>query len=242
MERERRRLDRSSAHKKREVEMVIETKEQFLERMLEQQRPVCPACDKSMEIWEAPSISFSDGLGWGVPYIYVCFNEDCPTYKQGWEHVGNNYGHVASYRNVCYPDSGVFECMPVFGPQGGTGQIVSDEVLAEEEKIKEATKKGFFLLAGYYTEKRWQDVLTMLLDATQPARVRLKAAEMIGDIGNTEAVEPLRNFKSGNKTIDEMVGCSINIIHERNYTMECPYCAEIIKKRAKVCRHCGREL
>lgn len=222
--------------------MVIETKEQFLERMLEQKRPVCPACHQEMDIWEVPPISFSDGLGWGVPYLFVCFNDDCPTYKQGWEHVGQSYGHTASFRNVCYPGSEQYECMPVFGPQGATGQIVTDELLAEEERIKEATKRGFYLLAGFYTEHRWADVLDLLLDATEPARVRLKAAEMIGDIGVLEAIDPLRSFSSGNKAIDEMVEAAINKIHERNFTMECPYCAETIKRRAKVCKHCGKEM
>jgi rRNA maturation endonuclease Nob1 len=31
-------------------------------------------------------------------------------------------------------------------------------------------------------------------------------------------------------------------IHARNYTRECPFCAEIIKKRAKICKHCGKEV
>ncbi|RPI36371.1 MAG: zinc ribbon domain-containing protein, partial [Nitrospiraceae bacterium] len=30
--------------------------------------------------------------------------------------------------------------------------------------------------------------------------------------------------------------------HKKNFTMECPYCAEIIKIRAKICKHCGKEL
>jgi predicted RNA-binding Zn-ribbon protein involved in translation (DUF1610 family) len=221
--------------------MVIETKEQFLERMLARKRPQCPACQQDMEIWEVPSMTFSDGLGWGVPYLFVCFNEDCPTYTQGWDHFSESYGHTASCRNVCYPDSDKFECMPVFSSQGGTGQIVTEEVLAEEDRIKEATKQGFYLLAGFYTEQRWIEVLRLLVDVTQPARVRLKAAEMMGDIGDPEAVEPLRNFTSGNNAIDTMVGQAITKIHERNFTMECPYCAEIIKKRAKACKHCGKE-
>jgi hypothetical protein len=28
----------------------------------------------------------------------------------------------------------------------------------------------------------------------------------------------------------------------KGYTKKCPYCAEIIKKDAMVCKHCGREL
>jgi hypothetical protein len=38
------------------------------------------------------------------------------------------------------------------------------------------------------------------------------------------------------------VDASIKKIHERNFTRECPFCAEIIKQRAKVCKHCNREV
>jgi hypothetical protein len=222
--------------------MEIETKEQFLERILAQPRPKCPVCHQPMDIWEVPPINFSDGLGWGTPYLFVCFNDECPTFAQNWGNFGEVYGHTASCRNICYPDSGNFECMPVFSSEGAKGQIITDDVLAEEERIKEATKQGFYLLAGFYTENRWIEVLRLLLDVTQPARVRLKAAEMMGDIGDIEAIEPLRNFRSGNIPIDNAVTGSITKIHDRNYTMECPYCAEIIKKRAKVCKHCGKEM
>jgi len=85
-------------------------------------------------------------------------------------------------------------------------------------------------------------VVRMLLDATEPARVRLKAAEMVGDIGGLEAIEPIRNAKFGNRLIQEEVDKAIKKIHEKNFTRECPFCAEIIKKKAKICKHCGKEV
>lgn len=221
--------------------MAIETKEQYLERLLSQERPKCPACNQVMAIWEVPPMTFSDGLGWGSPYLYVCFNDDCPTYKQGWKSMEENFGHRASYRNICFPFTKQFEAMPVFSDQGGTGQVVTDEVLAEEERIKEATKRGFSLLADYYTTSSWFEVLKMLLDATAPARVRLKAAEMVGDIGDLDAIEPLQNHDFGNKLLNEASEKAVATIHKRFFTRECPHCAEIIKQRAKVCKHCGKE-
>ena len=44
-------------------EMVFETKEEVLEKILGMQKPICPHCDKEMSIWEVPPINFSDGLG-----------------------------------------------------------------------------------------------------------------------------------------------------------------------------------
>jgi len=31
-------------------------------------------------------------------------------------------------------------------------------------------------------------------------------------------------------------------IHERHFTRECPFCAEVIKRRAKICKHCGKDV
>ncbi len=46
-----------------------------------------------------------------------------------------------------------------------------------------------------FVRKDGPTVLTILMDSAHPNRVRQKAAEMIGDIGEVEAIEPLRNAK-----------------------------------------------
>ena len=222
--------------------MSFETKEQVLEKVLSQEKPKCPHCTEEMSIWEVPPVAFSDGLGWGAPYLFICFNDQCPIYTQGWEHLAENYSHNASYRCMNYPGTEQFEVMPVFSPMGATGQIIDDEVVAAEEALKESMKKGFSILANCYVEKDGPTVLRILLDPTEPMRVRIKAAEMIGDIGDTDAVEPLRNLKVGNQLLQHQLELSVNKIHERFYTRECPFCAEIIKTRANVCKHCGKEV
>ena len=135
-----------------------------------------------------------------------------------------------------------FKFMPVFSPHGATGQMIDDQVVAQEEALKAATKKGFSILATCYVEKDGPTILRILMDPAEPARVRLKAAEMLGDIGELEVIEPLRSFKVGNDLVQEQVDKSVSKIHERFYTRECPFCAEIIKQRAKVCKHCGKEV
>ncbi|MEN8246061.1 MAG: zinc ribbon domain-containing protein [Thermodesulfobacteriota bacterium] len=221
---------------------MFETKEQVLEKIIDQPKPVCCDCGQEMNLWEVPPINFSDGLGWGAPYLYVCFNDECPAYKQGWDHLMENYNHMASYRRMCYPGTDQYELMPVFSPVGGQGQIIDDQVLLQEEMLKDAMKKGFSILAQCYVEKDAETVLRIVLDPTEPARVRLKAAEMLGDIGELDAVDPLRNLNVGNRLIEEQLEKSISRIHERFYTRECPFCAEIIKKKAKICKHCGKEV
>jgi hypothetical protein len=84
--------------------------------------------------------------------------------------------------------------------------------------------------------------MRILLDPTEALRVRTKAVEMLGDIGEIDAIEPLRNLKIGNQILETKLQEAVDKIHARNYTRECPFCAEIIKKRAKICKHCGKEV
>ncbi len=222
--------------------MAFETKEEVLEKVKGMARPACPHCNAQMSIWEVPSINVGDGLGWGTPYLFMCFNDECPLYTQGWDDMMENYAHHASYRCMNYPGTDQFELMPVFSPVGATGQVIDDQVLAEEEALKQNIKKGFSILADCYVNQDGVTILRLLMDSAEPVRVRLKAAEMIGDIGELEAIEPIRNLKFGNQRLQEQVDATVKKIHERFYTRECPFCAEIIKKRAKVCKHCGKEV
>ncbi|MFC1829713.1 zinc ribbon domain-containing protein [Thermodesulfobacteriota bacterium] len=222
--------------------MAFETKEQVLEKIMSQEKPVCPHCDQEMNLWEVPPFNFSDGLGWGTPYLYLCFNDECPLYVQGWDNLMENYAQHASYRCMNYPGTQTFQIMPVFSSMGGKGQVIDEQIVAEQEAIKEAIKKGFSILANCYVEKDGVTILRLLLDAAEPQRVRLKAAEMIGDIGELEAIEPIKNVRFGNDIIQKQVDESIQKIHNRYFTRECPFCAEIIKKRAKICKHCQQDV
>jgi hypothetical protein len=222
--------------------MAFETKEEILEKILSEEKPKCKHCHKEMSIWEVPMIPVGDGLGWGAPYLFICFNDACPTYTQGWANMRENYGRNSSYRSMCYPGTDTFEIIPVFSPVGATGQIIDEQAVLEQEVLKEATKKGFSILADCYASKDAVTVLHLLTDATQPVRVRFKAAEMIGDIGDLETIEPIRNLRFSSEKVQKAVDDAIRKIHERNFTREGPFCAEIIKKRAKICKHCQQDV
>jgi hypothetical protein len=58
------------------------------------------------------------------------------------------------------------------------------------------------------------------MDSAEPVRVRLKAAEMIGDIGELESIEPIRNLKFGNQRLQEQVDAAVQenpqaVLHPR---------------------------
>ena len=221
---------------------MFETREQVLEKIMTQPKPGCPHCGTEMNLWEVPPMNVGDGLGWGAPFLFLCFNDECPLYREGWDHLKENYAHTASYRCMNYPGTEQYEVIPVFSNQGGRGQIIDDDVISEQEAIKEAIKNGFAMLAECYVRKDDPTVLTILLDSSHPNRVRQKAAEMMGDIGEVGAIEPLRNAKFGNQLVQEEVDAAISKIHKRHFTRECPFCAEIIKKRATLCKHCQKEV
>ncbi len=222
--------------------MAFETKQQVFEKIVAQDKPACPHCGRIMNLWEVPPVPCDDGLGWGSPYLYMCFNDECPLYVEGWKNIEENYGRTASYRCMCYPDSLKFECISVFGPFGGTGQIVDEEALALQEQMERRAEEGKRELEGFQSSGDAEKVLQILLDATEPPRLRNQAAELIGDMGDLAALDSLRNTPFDNDIIQKKVEASIRRIHDRFFTRECPFCAEIIKHRAKICKHCGKEV
>jgi hypothetical protein len=222
--------------------MAFETKDELLEQYLKMDKPHCPHCDTDMTLWEIPAINFSDGLGWGTPYMFVCFNDDCSSYKQGWSHLSDTMEAPASYRCYVEPGQTNFEYMPVFSPVGGTGGKLDEEVLIKQEAKKELLKQTFSILTDYYMSNDWDEILKIGLDPKIPSRARLKAVQMVAEVGGVEAIEHLINHKFPTPVLNEEVQKSIAQLHERHYTRECPYCAEIIKKRAKLCMHCNKEV
>ena len=58
-------------------------------------------------------------------------------------------------------------------------------------------------MATCFVEKDGPAILRLLLDPAEPARVRIKAAEMLGDVGGAEVIELLRSFKVGSDRLIE---------------------------------------
>lgn len=222
--------------------MSIQTREEVLEELLNAPKPACPHCGQEMCIYEVPPINYSDGLGWGVPFLYVCFNDECPPFKGGWDEIREKYAHTASTRCLIYPGTTQVEYMPVFGKDGGKGQIMEKEIVDQQKALEVEIKKGFLELAECFNSKDHEKMLQFVMDAVKPNRVRLKAAQMIGDFGVVESLEPLKNLKVGNALLGQAIKDAVCKIHERTFTRECPFCAEVVKIRATICKHCGKEV
>ena len=76
--------------------------------------PDCPHCETEMMEYELPLFNFSDGLGWGTPYLWICPSDQCPIFRKGFDHTVKHYGQTSSMRSIIEPDTGTSSVIPAF--------------------------------------------------------------------------------------------------------------------------------
>ncbi len=69
----------------------------------------CPYCRERLEKWAVPQTPFTE---WPNPYMYVCFNDACCYYVEGWEAMAAQ-GNWCSYRFMYNPESDAGGPIPV---------------------------------------------------------------------------------------------------------------------------------
>ena len=94
--------------------------EGWLKRMSEN-KDVCPHCGDTLKKWLVP-----EEATWDDEYFFVCFNNDCPYYKRGWEWMKEQYNQKASYRYALNPNTGGALMIPVWDDEATRQMIVDD--------------------------------------------------------------------------------------------------------------------
>jgi len=202
----------------------------------------CPHCQTKLTLCHAPPIHVGDGLGWGSEYLFICLNDECRLFVNGWKNIENNYGHVGSYRHMKLPDSDECYNMMVAGKQAFTGSIVDPEQIRAENRRYQQEKEATGKLDTCVAEKNLEPLLFLLLDDHVPLRTKQRAVEMLPLLNDLNCIEPLRNHDFRDSHLEQSINMAIMKIMKSHFVKECPYCAELIKSRATVCKHCQKEL
>jgi SAM-dependent methyltransferase len=69
----------------------------------------CPYCGEKMLKWAVPDNPFAQT--WDNEYMYICFNDTCPYYVRGWDHMSREVQKPVSYRLMYNPERDY--CLPI---------------------------------------------------------------------------------------------------------------------------------
>jgi hypothetical protein len=85
-------------------------------------KSICPHCGARMLRWKPP-----DDSSWGPLPQLVCFNDDCPYYVKGWEHMKTHYNQRASYRHRYNPQDDSSGPLPAWSPAAHRDRIIEEK-------------------------------------------------------------------------------------------------------------------
>lgn len=207
-----------------------------------EEKHYCPHCSGDLALCHAPPVHVGDGLGWGSEYLFICLNDSCPLFVKGWDYIANQYGHVGSYRYMELPNSKEKYSMMVVTKDAFTGSIVDIEAIKRQNVRYQQQQKALTALDTCLDQKQLAPVLAVLLDESIKIDDRKRAAALLGPLNDLGCIEPLRNHVFKDPHLEQEINLAIGQILANNFLKECPYCAELIKARATVCKHCQRTL
>ena len=220
---------------------MVVTKSDVYDKVIFAERPICPHCGKEMGIYacgqEGAAVC---GGRWGTPYLFICVNDKCPLFVEGWNHMRETYRHACSYRCFCYPDARRTESMVVYSH--AMPGIIDEATISRDRARGTPEDPQVQRLQHLFESRDLEELLASLFDEKLYYKLRLKAAELVGQLGMPEAIEPLRDHEFKDHRIANRVRYSVQEIHQMNGTRECPFCAEVIDAAQTTCSECGREL
>ncbi len=89
--------------------------------MEQARKPACPHCGQEMTKWRTP-----DGNTWVDEFHYVCFNDGCAYYRDGWKHMEATRGVACSYRHMVGQRGQWTGPLSVPTPESGREMIIEE--------------------------------------------------------------------------------------------------------------------
>jgi len=71
----------------------------------------CPYCTEKMRKWAVPDNPFTQT--WDNDFMYICFNDECPYFVRGWDHMHTGGNRGISYRLMYNPIKDICKPVPV---------------------------------------------------------------------------------------------------------------------------------
>ncbi len=203
---------------------------------------ICPHCKARMSCCEAPAVHVGDGLGWGSDVLFICLNDACSLFLNGWQNIEERYGHHASYRYMELPGSTEGNVMMVGNKDAFKGSIIDPEVIAKQNERYLKEQAALAALDSCVADKNLEPVLTLILDEAAAIEGRKRAVELLFALNDLSCFDAIRNHEFRNKALEQGTNLMLTAMLKKNFKKECPACGEIIKLQAKKCMHCQENL
>ena len=148
----------------------------------------CPHCKEKLDYCSAPPIHVGDGLGWGTEAYFICLNDECPLFVNGWKHIESQFGHVASYRYMLLPGNTEGTPMMVGSKDAFKGCIIDPESVKLQDERYAREKEAVAQLDTCVADKNLEPALLLILDDAADRKNRERAADLLvelNDLWNT---------------------------------------------------------
>jgi hypothetical protein len=83
---------------------------------------VCRHCGSILSKWLVPVEAT-----WSEEFFWVCFNDDCRYYRDGWVWMKEHYNQNASYRYMVNPTNKAVSQIPVWSDSATREMIVEND-------------------------------------------------------------------------------------------------------------------
>lgn len=203
---------------------------------------ICPNCNTKMSCCEAPPVHVGDGLGWGSEVLFICLNNECSVFKNGWQHIELQYGHKGSYRCMELPGSKEKNVMMVASEYAFTGSEIDTEAVKKQNIRYVKEQEAVAALGTCIEMHNLEPVLTLILDESATLANRQKAVACLKPLNELACIDPIRNHTFRDTSLLQECSMIISEILKAHFKKECPHCAELIKAQAQKCMHCQADL